>query len=79
MDRDTKELVASALVNAYYAGQERRQGFLGTDRRESETIPEETRNFRSPTITPCEVFEVYERFLEMLDQNESDSSDEIPF
>ena len=79
MNRDTKETVAGALVNAYYAGQERRQGFLGTDRREDESTPDETRNFRSPTITPGEVFDVYERFLEMLSQGQSDSFDEMPF
>ena len=67
MDNNTKPLVASALVNAYYAGQEPRQGYLGDDRRESESTPEDIRNLRSPTITPGEVYEVYQRFLKMID------------
>jgi len=68
MDEKTKHLVASALVSAYYAGHDRRQGFLGEDRRTSDATPEHVRDYRSPTITPGEVFGVYQRFLKMMDE-----------
>jgi len=69
MDEKTKHLVASGLVNAYYIGSERRQGFLGEDRRSTEPASEELRNLRSPTITPGEVFTVYQSFLKMMDED----------
>ena len=68
MDDNTKNLVASSLVNAYYSCQEPRSGFLGEDRRTEETTPEGVRNFRSLSITPGEVFEVWQSFVKMLDK-----------
>lgn len=67
MDDNTKNLVASSLVNAYYSCQEPRSGFLGEDRRK-DPIPEGVRNLRSPSITPGEVFEVWQSFVKMLDK-----------
>jgi len=69
MDESTKKLVACSLVNAYYAGQEVRPGFAGTDRRKGKPLPEGVRDLRSPTITPGEVFDIYQGFLKMIEKS----------
>ena len=66
-----KEIIASNLAIAFYSAQDPRPAYLGKERRKGKTPQELVRDLRSPSITPSEVYEVYERFLRMLEK-ESD-------
>ena len=65
MDKNTKYLVASNLTAAFYNGIERREPFFGEERRSTPYSPKEDN--RVPNLSVKEVFEVYSRFLAMLD------------
>lgn len=69
MDDATRSLIASNLTIAFYGGQIRREPFLGEDKRSTFYSPEETN--RVPTVSPKEVFSVYQRFLAMLAADET--------
>jgi hypothetical protein len=71
MDDKTRHLTASNLTIAFYGGQARREAFLGEDRRTTfYSLNEEN---RVPTVSPKEVFSVYQRFLAMLAADETKS------
>ena len=72
MSEKSNEIIASNLTIAFYSGQEKRQPFLGEDRRRNQEMPEGQRNFRQGTITPGEVYEVFERFLAELDKRDGE-------
>jgi len=63
----TKEQVASNLVVAFYSALERRPGFLGKDKR-IRNEPPPGLDMRNPSISPDEVFDVYQRFLKMMER-----------
>ncbi len=65
MDDNTKHLIASNLTAAFYNGIERREPFLGEERRATFFSPREDN--RVPNLSLKEVFSVYCRFVEMLD------------
>ncbi|MBK8809269.1 MAG: hypothetical protein IPN69_00850 [Acidobacteria bacterium] len=64
MIKNDLEIIASNLTQAFYAGQIRREAFLGEDRRTTLYTPNEDN--RLPTVSPREVFAVYQRMLKML-------------
>lgn len=63
----TKEEVASNLVIAFYSAIEPRPPYFGKERRKKNDPPEGL-DMRNPSISPDEVFDVYKRFLKMIDQ-----------
>jgi hypothetical protein len=65
MDEKHKELVASNLTAAFYAGVERRVPYFGEERRSIADSP--VGDDRIPSLSLNEVFHVYSRFLLMLD------------
>jgi hypothetical protein len=64
MDEKTRELVASNLTAAFYAGVERRVPYFGEEKRSIADSP--MGDDRIPSLSPSEVFHVYSRFLKML-------------
>jgi len=62
----TKEHVASNLVVAFYSAVEPRPAFLGKDNRKRNEPPAGL-DMRNPSISPDEVFDVYKRFLKLID------------
>jgi hypothetical protein len=65
MNEKTKEIVASNLTAAFYAGLEPRNPYFGEERR---TIPDSPiQDDRIPSLSIEEVFHVYTRFLLLLD------------
>lgn len=69
MDEKTKELIASNLTAAFYAGVERRVPYFGEERRSIAHSP--MGDDRIPSLSPNEVFHVYSRFLAMLGEVEN--------
>lgn len=65
MDKNTKRIIASNLTAAFYNGIERREPYLGEERRANLFSPREDN--RVPNLSLKEVYCVYRRFLEMLD------------
>jgi hypothetical protein len=66
MDEQTKQLVASILTAAFYSGTERREPYLGDERR---AIPYSTKDDnRVPSLSVDEVYFVYSRFWDKLDE-----------
>jgi hypothetical protein len=65
---DSKELIASNLVIAFYSAVEPLPAYLGEERR-MRNKPLEGLDMRNPSISPGEVFEVYHRFLQMLNSD----------
>jgi hypothetical protein len=68
MDDKQKELVASNLTAAFYAGVERRVPYFGEERRSIADSP--MGDDRIPSLSLTEVFHVYSRFLCMLEGEE---------
>jgi hypothetical protein len=66
MDEKTKEIVASNLTAAFYAGVERRVPYFGEERRSIASSP--MGDDRIPSLSLTEVFHVYSRFLSMLEE-----------
>lgn len=66
MDDKTKELVASNLTAAFYAGVERRVPYFGEERRTIADSP--MGDDRIPSLSPSEVYHVYSCFLFMLEE-----------
>lgn len=66
MDNKDIELIASNLTTAFFSAVEPLPAFLGEERRTRETRPEGL-DMRNPSISPGDVFDVYQRFLKMLD------------
>lgn len=66
MSDSSQENIASNLVIAFYSAVEPRPAYLGKNKRKKE-VPPSGLDMRNPSISPDEVFEVYERFLKMLD------------
>jgi hypothetical protein len=67
MDEKTKEIVASNLTAAFYAGVERRVPYFGEERRSITGSP--MGDDRIPSLSLNEVFHVYSRFLSMLGED----------
>lgn len=67
MDDKTKSQVASNLVIAFYSAVEPLPAFLGKDNRKKDVGPTGL-DLRNPSISPAEVFDVYKKFLEMLER-----------
>ncbi len=65
MDDETKRLVASNLVVAFYSAVEPRPAFIGDDRRKKDHEVTGL-DMRNPSISPAEVFDVYQRLLAMI-------------
>lgn len=65
MDDNTKHLIASNLTAAFYNGIERREPYLGEERRANPFSPRDEN--RVPNLSLKEVYCVYCRFIEMLD------------
>ena len=65
MDDKTKELTASNLVVAFYSAVEPRPAFLGKNKRKADE-PVDGLDMRNPSISPDEVYDVYKRFLKLL-------------
>jgi hypothetical protein len=65
MDDNTKHLIASNLTAAFYNGIERREPYLGEERRANLFSPRDEN--RVPNLSLKEVYCVYRRFIEMLD------------
>ena len=65
MDHNTRAIVASNLVSAFYSAVERREPFFGEERGLGD---KSTRglDMRNPSISPDEVLKVYEMFFENL-------------
>jgi hypothetical protein len=74
MNEKTKEIVASNLTTAFYAGLERRIPYFGEERRSIPTSP--MQDDRIPSLSIEEVFHVYSRFLYLLEAQEGDGEDE---
>jgi hypothetical protein len=68
MDEKTRELVASNLTAAFYAGVERRVPYFGQEKRSIADSP--MGDDRIPSLSPREVFHVYSCFLTMLSEAE---------
>lgn len=66
MDEKHRELVASNLTAAFYAGVERRVPYFGEERRCITDSP--MGDDRIPSLSLSEVYHVYSRFLSMLDE-----------
>ncbi len=65
MDDQSKELIASNLVVAFYSAVEPRPPYLGKDKRKKNDPPAGL-DMRNPSILPEEVFDVYKRFLKLI-------------
>jgi hypothetical protein len=68
MDEKTKEIVASNLTSAFYAGVERRVPYFGEEKRTIAHSP--MGDDRIPSLSLNEVFHVYSRFVSMLGEEE---------
>lgn len=68
MDNDLKRLAASNLAIAFYTAVEPRPAYLGKERR-SKQVEVPGLDMRNPSISPGEVFEVYRRFLALLNKD----------
>ncbi|MBI3654287.1 MAG: hypothetical protein HY231_24935 [Acidobacteria bacterium] len=68
MNEKNKELVASNLTMAFYAGLEPRIPYFGEERRTVPYSPME--DDRIPSLSVEEVFHVYTRFLRLLEESE---------
>ncbi len=68
MDEKAKEIIASNLTAAFYAGVERRVPYFGEERRSIALSP--MGDDRIPSLSPDEVFHVYSRFVSMLEDEE---------
>lgn len=66
MNESSKENNASNLVVAFYSAVEARPSYLGKNNRKKDE-PVSGLDMRNPSITPDEVFDLYKRFLKMLD------------
>jgi hypothetical protein len=67
MDENTKNMVACNLVIAFYSAVEPLPAFLGQNRRKSDAGPSGL-DMRNPSISPDEIFDVYKRFLAMIEK-----------
>jgi hypothetical protein len=72
MDDNTKHLIASNLTTAFYNGIERREPYLGEERRANLFSPRDEN--RVPNLSLKEVYSVYRRFIEMLDAQAADTT-----
>jgi hypothetical protein len=68
MDEKNREIIASNLTAAFYAGVERRVPYFGEERRSILNSP--MGDDRIPSLSPNEVFHVYSRFLHLLGEEE---------
>jgi len=66
MNDQSKEQIASNLVIAFYSAVEPRPSYLGKDKRRKD-VPVSGLDMRNPSISPAEVFDVYKKFLNMLE------------
>lgn len=64
-DDEAKELIASNLVVAFYSAVEPRPAFLGKNKRKNDQ-PVTGLDMRNPSISPDEVYDVYKRFLKLI-------------
>jgi hypothetical protein len=62
---ENKHLIASNLTLAFYQATDRRRPYLGEERRKMIDSPIQAG--RIPSLSLREVFQVYQRFLSMLD------------
>ena len=67
LNMSDKEIIASNLTIAFYSGQQPRQAYLGEEKRRENALAEGQRDFRQGTITPQEVYQVFEQFLSKLE------------
>ena len=65
MDDNTKHIIASNLTAAFYNGIEKREPYLGEERRANLFSPRDDN--RVPNLSLKEVYCVYRRFIEMLE------------
>jgi len=72
MDENTKRIIASNLTAAFYNGIERREPYLGEERRANLFSPREDN--RVPNLSLKEVYCVYRRFVEMLNAQQSEGA-----
>ena len=72
MDDNTKHIIASNLTAAFYNGIERREPYLGEERRANLFSPRDEN--RVPNLSLKEVYCVYRRFIEMLDAQAADTT-----
>ncbi len=66
MNDPSHEKIASNLVIAFYSAVEPRPAYLGKEKRKKD-VPVSGLDMRNPSISPAEVFDVYKKFLAMLD------------
>ena len=72
MDEKTKRIIASNLTAAFYNGIERREPYLGEERRANLFSPRDDN--RVPNLSLKEVYCVYCRFVEMLDTQQAEGT-----
>ena len=66
---ENKKIIASNLTAAFYNGIERRVPYFGEERRTVPSSPFE--DDRVPSLSLKEVYYVYHRFLEMVEEEQS--------
>lgn len=65
MDEHDNDLIASNLTVAFFSAVEPLPAFLGKERRKRMKPPEGL-DMRNPSVAPSDVFEVYQRFKDLL-------------
>ena len=68
--KENNELIASNLTLAFYTAQIPREPYFGDDKRTKFYSPDDEN--RVPTVSPKEVYSVYNKFLKMLENKDKD-------
>jgi hypothetical protein len=69
MNKNEIGTIASNLTVAFYSAVERMPAYLGEDRRHAAKPPAGL-DMRNPAISPDDVFNVYHRFVKMLEHSD---------